>query len=249
MARLRGGSRIFGNLTVDGLLIGGNTNSVQVFATFTGSNQTYTAPTNLKRAIVFATGAGGGGGGVVALDTAAGGGGGGGAAGGTAIRIYTAAEMGSTATYTIGGGGNGGSSAGGAGTAGGNTIFTPSGGGTVLTANGGGLGFGVANVTVGSRGAGGVGGTATGGTLNIQGGDGSDGAGDDAAEISFGGRSGSSFWGGGGRGASAQGAESTAGLVGKAYGSGGGGGAIIDTTTGAVGGAGINGAIFVLEFT
>ena len=249
MARLRGGSRIFGNLTVDGLLIGGNANSVQVFTT--GSSATYTAPTNLKRAIVFATGAGGGGGGVAsaALDDAVGGGGGGGAAGGTAIRIYTAAEMGSTATYTIGGGGNGGSSAGGAGTAGGNTIFTPSGGGTVLTANGGGLGFGVANATVGSRGEGGVGGTATGGTLNIQGGDGSDGAGNDVAEISFGGRSGSSFWGGGGRGASAQGVESTAGLVGKAYGSGGGGGAIIDTTTGAVGGAGLGGVIFVLEFT
>ena len=249
MARLRGGSRIFGNLTVDGLLIGGNANSVQVFATFTGSSQPYTVPTNLKRAIVIATGGGGGGGGSSAADNAAGSGGGGGAAGGTAIRIYTAAEMGSAPTYTVGAGGNGGSAAGGAGTVGGNTIFTPSGGGTVLTANGGGLGFGVANVTVGSRGAGGVGGTATGGTLNIQGGDGSDGAGDDVAEISFGGRSGSSFWGGGGRGASAQGAESTAGLIGKAYGSGGGGAAIIDTTTGAVGGAGLGGVIFVLEFT
>jgi len=248
MARLRGGSRIFGNLTVDGLLIGGNANSVQVFAT--GSNQPYTVPTNLKRAIVIATGGGGGGGGASAADNAAGSGGGGGAAGGTAIRIYTAAEIGSNPSYTIGAGGNGGSAAGGAGTAGGNTIFTPSGGGTVLTANGGGFGNGqVTAPPIGSRGAGGVGGTATGGTLNIQGGDGSDGAGDDAAEISFGGRSGSSFWGGGGRGASAQGAESTAGLIGKAYGSGGGGGAVIDTTTGAVGGAGLGGVIFVLEFT
>ena len=59
MAKLQD-TRIFGDLIIDGLLIGGDVNSVQVFTT--GSSATYTAPINLKRAIVFATGAGGGGG-------------------------------------------------------------------------------------------------------------------------------------------------------------------------------------------
>lgn len=241
-----------GNLTIGGNILnsGGRflfqASSIQVLT----SGTTYTPPSNLRYAVVIATGGGGGGGGADGGDNASGSGGGGGGAGSSAIRVYTAAQIGATASYSIGGAGSAGSGTGGTnGTAGGNTTFTPSGGGTALTANGGALGSGGGAPASGAVGLGGVGGTASGGEMNIGGGDGGSGAGQDGSEIALGGIGGSSFWGGGGRPGASFDVNSTAGTNASTYGGGGGGAACIDTTTGAAGGTGFQGVIFVLEFT
>ena len=235
----------FGNLvsTGGGSLFG--IPSVQVLTSGTGA--TYTPPSGLISAVVIATGAGGGGGGSDCSDTAAAAGGAGGAAGGTSITLYNATEMGANATYTIGAGGNGGTAAGGDGAAGGNTSFTPAGTGTALTANGGSAGGGTRagnNLAEQSP----DGGTSSGGLINIDGGDGEASANANAAELGYGGHGGSSFWGGGGGGGAVVGAGQQVGKDGHAYGSGGGGSTTIDNTTGAVGGAGAAGVVFVLEF-
>ena len=263
MAKLQK-TRVHGNLTIDGRLIGDdvNLNSIQVFTT--GSAATYTPPVNLKAALVIATGGGGGGGGADG-DAGSGSGGGGGGAGATAINLYTGIELGASllngrftrgsATYTIGAGGAGGSGTNGTnGTAGGNTTFDPGfffGAGPVLTANGGALGTGGGAPAVGSSAAGGAGGSASDGDINISGGGGAGGAGDDVAEMGIGGVGGSSFWGGGGRGAKAQGSQTVAGVTATTFGGGGGGAAYIDqaSSIGVAGGAGASGVIFILEFT
>jgi len=89
--------------------------------------------------------------------------------------------------------------------------------------------FGVAATTIP-----GIGGTASGGTLNITGGDGVCGS-PDGGTFGPGGTGGSSFWGGGGRGAVASGN----GVNGAAYGSGGGGNEASTGGGGGTGGAGI----------
>ena len=212
------------------------------------SGTTYTPTAGALGFLVIITGGGGGGGGADAGDTGAGSGGGGGGAGATAIRTYTAAEMGATATYAIGAAGSAGAATGTNGTAGGNSSFDPAGTGTTLTANGGALGTGSGAPTVGGSFAGGIGGTASGGLVNIDGGDGDYGAGDDIGEMGIGGSGGASFWGGGGRNGAAQGATSVAGTASTTFGGGGGGAGCIDTTTGAAGGAGDQGVLVVLEF-
>jgi len=214
------------------------------------SGTTYTPPANLISALVIATGGGGGGGGADGADVTSGSGGGGGGAGATAIRCYSAQELGASATYSIGGAGNAGSGTNGtSGTAGGNTTFTPAGPGGTLTANGGALGSGGGAQATGVAVRGGIGGLATGGQFNTGGGDGGDGGGADATEMGIGGVGGGSFWGGGGSCGMAANAGATAGTTASTYGSGGGGAGAQDTTTGAAGGAGYQGVIFVLEFT
>jgi len=222
------------------------TSSIQTLTS--GTSATYTPPANLLTALVIATGAGAGGGGADGTDTGSASGGSGGAAGGTAIRVYNAAEMGASATYTIGAGTAGGSNTGGDSTTGGSTSFTPAGTGTALTANGGAAGQGTPTSGNAVHPAT-VGGTASGGNINITGGDGDGAATADVAEIAQGGTGGGSFWGSGGGGGVAAGSGSDPGDAGHAYGSGGGGAATHDTTTGNVGGAGAGGVIFVLEFT
>jgi hypothetical protein len=267
------GSYFTGNVSIDSLLANGSLGtlgqiltsnassiywgalsalgSVSVNAITSGS--TYTRPTGLVSALVIATGAGGGGGGSDSDGSGAAGGSGGGA-GGTAIRIYTAAELGATASYAIGAGGTAGSATGGNAGAGGNTTFTPSGGGTALDAAGGGAGVGSTGVSDNTRTAGAVGGIPTGGQINVDGGDGVDGitassgasAGVPAA---IGGLGGASFWGGGGRGSAVPAASAgVGGLNGAAFGTGAGGSATSDNTTGAAGGTGAQGVIFILEF-
>jgi hypothetical protein len=96
--------------------------SVQVFA----ANGTYIPTASKTTFLVFATGGGGGGGNF----SGAAGSGSGGGGGGTALRLYNATEMGSSASITIGGGGGPTGS-------GGSTIFTPIGTGLVITGSGG----------------------------------------------------------------------------------------------------------------
>jgi hypothetical protein len=216
--------------------------NVQAF-TATGA-QTYTPTSGMKYALVISTGAGGGGGGVDSdgASTAAGGGGG---AGSTCIELFSAATIGANQTVTIGAGGTAGAVTGGTGGTGGTTTF-----GALHSAAGGGGGVGVAG-TLGHAANGGVGGTATGGLINILGGSGQSGMGftdNNSLNITAGGHGGASFWGGGGLGPIDTTVSSTAGSNGQAYGSGAGGGRNRDQTAGIAGGVGADGICVVIEF-
>jgi hypothetical protein len=106
--------------------------SIQVFT----ASGTYTPTAGKTTFLAFATGGGGGGSGGAGGSAGWGGGG-----GGSGFRLYTSAEMGSTAAITFGAGGGGGS--GGAGSAGGTSQVDPAGTGLTLSAfGGGGGGFG-----------------------------------------------------------------------------------------------------------
>ena len=122
--------------------------SIQVFT----ANGTYTPTAGKTTFLVFATGGGGGGagGGGGEVDGASGGSGGSGGGGGTGLRLYTSAEMGSTAAITVGGAGGGGASSdinmgdfsGDNGGGGGTSQVDPSGTGLTLQGIGGGGGGG-----------------------------------------------------------------------------------------------------------
>lgn len=221
-----------------------------------GTAATHTWAPGAIAAKVFVTAGGAGGGGADCSDSSAGCAGGGGQAGGTAIKFYTSAEMGATATYTVGTGGAGGSSTGGAGTDGTDSTFDPAGTGATLTAEGGDGGDGDTGTGDISWAQGGSSeGGASGGDLNMEGGDGEPAYIDqDAGSNTPGGRSGGgggSYWGGGARGLvsnAVAGASSTAGFSGGAYGTGGGGAIALDTTSGAAGGAGADGVIVIEEY-
>jgi hypothetical protein len=151
----------------------------------------------------------------------AGGSGGGGGGGAYEKKVIAAASLGTTETVTIG--------AGGVGT--GNTSF----GTLVVSPNG-------ANASGTSRG---VGGSATGGDLNISGGNGKD------SQSTAGGAGGGSFYGNGGEGGSATPSNITAvdGQPAYGYGGGGGGGgsAADGSPTGAAG-SGTEGIVIVTEY-
>ena len=136
--------------------------SIQVI-TATG---TYIPSSSKTAFLVLATG---GGGGKATTGFLCGGG-----AGGTAVRLYSVAEMGGSASVTIGAAG----SPGNPGSNGGNTTFDPGGTGLTVTGVGGGGG---------SSGAGGTGGTTTNSLLTIDGTRGSEGGVDVAT----------GFWAGG----------------------------------------------------
>ena len=181
---------------------GGGLQSLQTFS----SNGTYTKPAGINKIKVYVTGGGAGGSGA-ADNTDFGGGGG---AGGTAIEVLDATSI-NTVTVTVG--------AGGAAVTGdhhGNAGATSS-FGSYNSASGGGVGrHGNAGSCIG-----GIGGTATGGNINITGGAGH--GGDDGGNNHMtGGSGGASFWTGGGRGGA--GSSSYLGTDGI-MGSGGGGGA------------------------
>lgn len=211
----------------------GGLKSIQVF-TSTGTS-TWTKPSGIRTVKVFVTGSGGGGGGGNSNNDMGSGGG----AGGTAIKIIDVSSVSSVAV-TVGVGGNAGSMAGNGG--GGNV----SGFGTYCTASGGGGG------TQGNAGAipGGAGGVGTGGDINIRGGYGNNGQDniyDSGYESSFG-IGGTSFWGGGARGATHNNMPSTS-KTSASFGAGGGGGNSDDvgTSTG-VGGVGMDGVVVVEEY-
>lgn len=213
---------------------------------FTGTS-TYTPTANMLYCTVYCTGGGGGGGGADGRDNGTGNAGGGGGAGGTAIRTYSATEIGANAAIAIGGAGNNGTTNGSSGNAGGASTFNPAGTGTTLTGNGGAGGGGGGQVNDSGAGGGGNGASATNGNLNISGGSGTGGAGSNA-EFSIGGAGGGSFWGGGGEGASRAASNRTGGSTALVYGAGGGAGAIQDTTSGTNGGDGLAGLVYIVEY-
>jgi len=224
--------------------------AIQVFT----ADGTYTPAAGMKKCLVILTGSGAGGGGAdttnvdgqVAV-------GNGGAAGGTCIKLFDAATIGASQAVVIGAAGTGGSTSGGDGTAGGNATF-----GALLTANGGALGTGSgANTTVAAMsGAISVGGSATGGDVNLDGGDGGYGWAASSATCLFGasGAGGASFWGVGGSARAIAQASLSAGnnFTGRnagRYGCGGSGGIVFSADTGNAGGNGSKGICVVLEFT
>ncbi len=214
---------------------------------------TYTPPSNLISAMVRVTGAGGGGGGADGGDIAQASGGGGGGAGGTAQKLYTLTELGTSCNIVIGEGGNGGSGTNGTtGSNGAASTFTPNGTITsVLTGGAGeaGRGGGV-DLTESAIIAGGFGGSASNGDINMTGNPGMFGIGIDEADAAGGGSGGASYYGGAGRGNTVpQGVNtSRAGGPGLSYGAGGGGAACLDSTTGSDGGKGANGAVVIIEY-
>jgi hypothetical protein len=107
--------------------------SIQVFT----ASGTYTPTAGKTTFLAFVTGGGGGGGG-----GSGGNEGGGGGGGGSGFRLYTSAEMGSTAAITFGAGGAMGESNPTAGGAGGTSQVDPAGTGLTLSAFGGGGGSG-----------------------------------------------------------------------------------------------------------
>jgi len=207
----------------------GGLKSTQVFSS--AGTHTYTKPAGIRTVKVTVTGAGGGGGGFGGTgDLGAGGG-----AGGTAIEIIDISSV-STVTVNVGAGGAGGGGANN-GAGGGGSSF-----GSYATGNGGGGG------RHGNIGAayGGTGGTATGGDVNIIGGEGNNGV--DNGFVMSGtnytpsyGIGGASYWGGGGRG----GVMNVGAQTGRAYGSGGGGGSNSNSGGGAAGQIGL---VVVEEF-
>ena len=126
--------------------------SIQVFT----ANGTYTPTAGKTTFLAFVTGGGGGGGG----EWGYWGGGGAGGGGGSGFRLYTSAEMGSSAAITVGAGGAGGAGGdgnppGGAGATGGTSQIDPSGTGLTLAGYGGGGGAGATSAGAGAGGAGG----------------------------------------------------------------------------------------------
>ena len=208
----------------------GGLKSTQVFSS--SGTHTYTKPTGIRTVKVTVTGAGGGGGGYGGSgDRGAGGG-----AGGTAIETIDVSSV-STVTVNVGAGGAGGAAGNNNGAGGGGSSF-----GSYCTGNGG-VGGKYGNI---GPAVGGDGGTATGGDINIIGGQGNNGI--DNGYVASGtnytssyGIGGASFWGGGGRG----GSFNVAAHVGEAYGSGGGGGSNSNSGPGAAGQIGL---VVVEEF-
>lgn len=214
---------------------------------------TYTPPANLISAMITVTGAGGGGGGADCLDTSAASAGAGGGAGGTAQKLYTLEQIGTSCSVVIGEGGNGGSGTNGTnGSNGADSTLTPNGTITdILTGKGGlgGTGGGVPSADSAFV-AGGVGGSSSNGDINLTGQSGFYGLSIDTEDSASGGNGGASYYGGGGLGNTVPDGTDTsrAGGVGAAAGAGGGGAASVDTTTGSAGGKGANGMITIIEY-
>ena len=193
--------------------------SMQVFT----ANGTWTKPAGVTKVKVTVTGGGGGGSSTDNDDMAAGGG-----AGATAIKIIDVTNVASV-SVTVGAGKAGNTNSQNMAVIYGN----PSSFGSYCTAVGG------ANCG-GNWAIGGYGGTASGGDININGGDGGGGAIDMTNPYLAAGTGGSSFWGGGGAGDTR---NNFFGRSGRAYGSGGGGGA-----TSQQGESGAGGIVVVEEY-
>ena len=197
------------------------------------SGTSYSVPAGALYLKIRMVGGGGGGGG--SSNAAAGNGAGGGAGG--YLEAFILGPLSASYSYNVGGGGNGGNNSNGgqAGFSGGNTTFD----GSTFTANGG-FGGGSSLGTNNTPAPIGLGGSSSGGYLNVIGGDGTSGAQATASNtaVAIGGAGGASYFGGGGSGGVDTLLTPTPG---RAYGAGGGGGGQKTTPeqAGASGAAGI----------
>lgn len=214
---------------------------------FTGSG-TYTPTSGMKFAYIEEWGGGGAGGGNtdcsgLPSNTANGGGGG---AGGYGARLFTAAQVGASASVTIGAAGTG--SAGAIGGTGGTTSIALTGSGTITMTATGGVGGAVsisATLTNGQISQGGLGGTNTNAEAAYTGAVG--GSGMSGSYNSMSGTGASSSIGGGGKSKfSTSGA--VAGDAATGFASGGGGATAIGTATLAAGGNGSPGFMRITEY-
>ncbi len=198
---------------------------------------TYTPSPGMVYCDVEIVGGGGGGGGATGgSGTSSAGAGGGG--GGYAKKTFTAAQIGVSQTVTIGAGGVGvsGNSTGGTG---GTTTF-----GALLTATGGfGGGGSNASTVAGIPAAGGAGGTASGGDINVKGGNGFASFLLGGAAGGLSGQGGNTIYGAGGYPSGPVGA----GNEGSGYGGGASGGAS-NTASTATGATGASGMVIVNEY-
>lgn len=199
---------------------------------FTGNGTyTYTPTPGMVYCTVELIGAGGGAGGCKLTGVATAGGG----AGGYCRKTYSAASIGASQTVVIGKGGSGGTGA------------APSDGtdGTASTFSGLTANPGLHSKQHGSGGSyvGGVGGTATGGDINIAGGSGYSNISYTAAPRAASGAGGNSFYGAGGYGVVGNGQSGQSGV---GYGSGGGG--ALSGGSAQTGGSGTDGICLITEF-
>ena len=203
------------------------------------SSGTYTPATGANKALVYCTGGGGGGGGIDgnstssqnAISNA-------GSAGGTAIKLIT--SLASSYTVTIGAGGNGGAAGNNNGNDGGDSSFTD-GASLTLTGSGGNGGAGRAAASTSSYGLGAAGGAASGGDINMRGGD----AGAirrQAGDVTMIGSSGGSFYGG------SRSAQTSANARDADAPGAGGGATRTGSATNYSGGDGADGIVVIYEF-
>lgn len=195
-----------------------------VVQTKTVGSGTYTPTTGMKKVLGIAVGGGGAGAGGINTDSAGGGGGG----GGTVIRLMTAAQIAASKAYVVGASAN---------------ATTLDAAGALMNAGAGGTGTAGNGFTViGEMAAGGAGGAATNGDLNIPGEPGKRGV-IYSGTVGRGGDGGDSVFG---HGASWAGTD-LAGVTGGNYGGGGSGGHAAAATDRA-GGAGAPGILYLIEF-
>ncbi|GGA01325.1 carbohydrate kinase [Dyella caseinilytica] len=198
----------------------------QIYAT--PGTYTFTAPANVYKVFAIGTAGGGGGSGCEATSSSQTFSGGGGGAGGTCMGFYDVMP-GEEYTVTVGAGGDG-IVGPGSGAFGGNTSFS-----TFFIASAGQGG----QFNTSTSQAGGEGGGASGGQINIVGGYGCDGQQGTFLLTAAGG---ASYWGGGGR------SGNNGGISGTAYGSGGGGAYDIAFSGLARAGGNGQGGILVLQW-
>lgn len=222
--------------------------NVQVLQGGTGGTvtPTYTPTAGMKYCFVECIAAGGGGGGAVTVGATQASNGGGGGAGGYNCQFFTAANIGATATTSIGAAGTVGSSAGGNGGNGGDCTFTPTGTGLAISSGGGTGGTGSSTAATNcSKSGGGGGNSFTNGLFGAFGGGG-------CASIGFGatfsmsGKGGDGYFGGGSQGKSVASGSNGVG-VNAGIGGGGSGGCSLNAA-GVAGGAGGIGIIVITEY-
>lgn len=203
-------------------------------------SSTFRPTTGLMYAFVEVVGGGGGGGGVGATVAAQSAAGGGGSGGSYAAALFTAAQLGSSVSYTVGASGAGGVAGANNGTAGGNTTFL------TLTGSGGGAGNGMASAVGPTIANGGTPVAATGGTLNVTGSFGNNGLVVAGAVVQQGFGGGGAVFGGLARGtASVVGGNGVTGLI---YGGGGSGAHNFPSQAARSGGAGSTGAVIITQY-